>query len=145
MPGDAAGSAVTRWEPRGSSVGLRQAEGETHVVVMIPLAVALKALAVATAAVVGLALCWWQACMACLRPRRAGGDDLAAPAEPAQKQAKAPKKGKKVVCEAGVQGPVHYSGVGQEAGGRYVHECQGFRRAWEITRVVADGQKPHRE
>ena len=49
------------------------------------------------------------------------------------------------MCEAGVQGPVHYTGVGQEASGRYVHECQGFRGAWEVTRVVVDRQRPHQE
>ena len=92
-----------------------------------------------------LALCGWQACKACLRPERAGGQEPAARGAPAQKAGKAPKKGKKVVCEAGVQGPVHYSGVGQEAGGRYTHECQGFRRAWEVDRVVAEVQKPHQE
>ena len=145
MPRSAAGSKVARWEQRGSSVGLHQAGGETHVVVMIPLAAAIKALAAVVVALSALAFCGWQACKACLQPGRAGHQVPAAQGAPAQKPGKAPKKSKKVVCEAGVQGPVHYSGVGQEAGGRYTHECQGFRRAWEVDRVVAEVQKPHQE
>ena len=53
---------------------------------------------------------------------------VAEPAEPKAPKKKAPRR---VFCEAGVQGPVHYNGV------RYIHGTQGFRRADEVTRVVA--------
>ena len=47
------------------------------------------------------------------------------------------------MCEAGVQGPVHYTGVGKNSGGNYQHIVQGFRRGDEVTRLVAD--RPHAE
>ena len=52
----------------------------------------------------------------------------AEPTEPKTPKKKAPRR---VFCEAGVQGPVHYNGT------RYIHGNQGFRRADEVTRVVA--------
>ena len=49
----------------------------------------------------------------------------------AHKAPKAPKQPRRIFCDAGVMGPVHYNGV------RYVHATQGFRRADEVTREVA--------
>ena len=144
-PGDVAGSAVTRWEPPGSSVGLHHADGATHVVVMLPLATVLKALALLVAGTVGLAACGGRACAACGKARGLDRRTPAARADQTGKGAKAQKRDKRIMCEAGVQSPVHYTGVGQETGGRYLHECQGFRGAWEVTRVVVDRQKPHQE
>ena len=92
-----------------------------------------------------VAACGWWACKAGLATKGPGSQEAGAPEGPSQKQAKGPKKNKKVLCEVGVQGPVHYTGVGQEAGGRYLHECQGFRRSWEVARVVADQPRPHQE
>jgi len=55
----------------------------------------------------------------------------------AHKAPRAPKQPRRVFCDAGVMGPVHYNGV------RYVHATQGFRRADEVTREVASqGQGP---
>ena len=113
--------------------------------VMIPLTTALKALAMSVVTVAGMIVCGGRACASCSRLRSTGGDGSAAQPEQGRKGAKAPKRDKKIMCEAGVQGPVHYTGVGQEAGGRYMHECQGFRGAWEVTRVVVDRQRPHQE
>ena len=48
------------------------------------------------------------------------------------------RRPRRVMCEAGVQGPVHYTGVGRTSGGNYQHIVQGFRRGDEVTRVVAD-------
>ena len=50
---------------------------------------------------------------------------------------KSVKKDKVILCDAGVMGPVHYNGA------RYIHAAQGFRRADEVTREVAE--KPHRD
>ena len=128
----AATTEVARME--GSMVSV----SSQSVVLTIPLGLALKiigSLVVVTA--VALALLWR---LCCGRPAKAQ-EPGTVEAEPQGKRN--PRRPRRVMCEAGVQGPVHYTGVNQAVGGRYQHIVQGFSRGDEVTRVVAD--RPHAE
>ncbi|CAK0794038.1 unnamed protein product, partial [Prorocentrum cordatum] len=59
-----------------------------------------------------------------------------APTEATEDDKRTAKKPNNIYCDAGIQGPVRYSGT------RYVHKTQGFQRGGEVAREVA--AKPHR-
>ena len=106
------------------------AEGKGDVIITIPLFTAVKAILIL---VVALASALWLAWRCCGRAREEGRP--AAQPGKAQEAAggkqKPPKRPKPVMCEAGIQGPVHFNGT------RYIHKNQGFQRGDEVTRVVA--------
>ena len=107
-----------RWEPETGSVAI-----------VLPLSLVAKIVMVCF---IGASLVVWIAVKCCSRgggkePEERGVTE-ADQAEPKAPKKKAPRR---VFCEAGVQGPVHYNGT------RYIHGNQGFRRADEVTRVVA--------
>eukprot|EP00959_Pyramimonas_sp_CCMP1952_P272986 5706360-Pyramimonas_sp.AAC.1 len=70
--------------------------------------------------------------------------------EPSPEQAEGKTKHKReqkvkisnIKWNVGVQGPVHYSSVGQTDGvyGRYVHATQGFSRGWEVTKEMLESR-----
>ena len=99
------------------------------------LAAAPRALALCALSAIGLLGRGYWACQT--SASRQNTEERIAGAPAGREPGRAPKKAKKAFCEAGVQGPVHYTGD------RYVHASQGFGRAWEIERVPA--AKPHRE
>ena len=115
--------------------------GSHGVVVTIPLGFVLKivgTLALLMAlALVGLWRCW------CGRERAARVREEPAAEEVERRKAKTTRRSRHVTCEVGVQGPVHYTGVGKNSGGNYQHITQGFRSGDEVTRLVAD--RPHAE
>ena len=91
-------------------------------VVTLTVMAALRALALCVLMAIGLmAGGYWT--------RRQHMKAAAARAPAGQEPGRAPRRAKKAFCDAGVQGPVHYTGE------RYLHDGQGFRRAWEIERT----------
>ena len=127
--GQAAGQAVaTTTSPAEEAVTLRWEPETGSVAIVLPVSLVAKIVMVC---LVGASLAVWIAVRCCCR---GGGKETEerGVAEADQAEPKAPKKKapRRVFCEAGVQGPVHYNGV------RYIHGNQGFRRADEVTRVV---------
>ena len=131
--GQAAGQVVaTTTSPPEAAVTLRWEPETSSVAIVLPLSVLMEVVMIG---IIWAVLFFWVAVKCgCRRggqaPEQAAAE-LAGPVE--QTEPKTPKKKapRRVFCEAGVQGPVHYNGV------RYIHGTQGFRRADEVTRVVA--------
>ena len=126
--GRARGYEVATAKDQPSSVTLRWEPATSTVAIVFPLEVVVKGICatiVVLAVIIGAAChCRWGACR---KEARAQEREE----QPVAKAPKPPKQPKKVFCDAGVMGPVHYNGE------RYVHATQGFRRADEVTRVVA--------
>ena len=111
-------AVALRWEPETRSVAI-----------VLPLGLVVK---IAMACLVAVWFTAWIAARCCCRGDVKKPEEhstvSASKAEPQAPKRKAPPR---VFCEAGVQGPVHYNGT------RYLHATQGFKRADEVTRVVA--------
>ena len=128
--GQAAGQAVQAYASPAGVLALTSDEEGVKVVLTITVMAALRALALCVLVAIGLmAGGYW------LGRRHMKAAAARAPAGP--EPGRAPRRAKKAFCDAGVQGPVHYTGD------RYLHDSQGFRRAWEIERTPA--ARPHGE
>ena len=125
--GQAAGQVVaTTTSPPEAAVTLRWEPETSSVAIVLPLSVLMEVVMIG---IIWAVLFFWVAVKCgCRRGAQAPEQAAVEPAEPKTPKKKAPRR---VFCEAGVQGPVHYNGV------RYIHGTQGFRRADEVTRVVA--------
>ena len=110
-------------------------------VVTVPMSLALKIVGTLGLATVAVLAVLWK--LICGRGRVAPEAEGPRGEDEERKKGRGARRPRRVMCEVGVQGPVHYTGVGKATGGSYQHIVQGFRRGDEVTRVVAD--RPHAE
>ena len=127
LPVEAAGQAMQVYASPASTVGFTNDGEGIKVVVTLTLAAALQAMAMCALIAVALVGGGYRACQVKASRQRAHAG---------QEPGRAPRRAKKAFCDAGVQGPVHYTGD------RYIHDSQGFRRAWEIERTPATKHHP---